>query len=277
MASHAAARLGVRPPRRQSRRTANAPVGPDYEPAAGSGPDDGAPPVVGVDEVPADDELGLARRPAELDAGVDRDEIERRAPDAVAVRPSRGGAGPPTAASGVRRGSRRPGRRRPAPVAVAELESEHVEVHRLIGDRGRDDVGVGAERDGDLGELERVAEADVGVALRDGSAFGLVGVEQTIVGVIVCDRGQLPREVVCVLDPGVEAEAAGRGEAVGGVADQEDRSVAKPRRDLRGHRPGRHGDDLERQRRVDERGADEPAATSGVGHAPGSAASTGCM
>ena len=110
------------------------------------------------------------------------------------------------------------------------------------------EVGVGAERDRHFDELHRVGEADLGVALRDRAALPLVRIEQVGPGAAVLDRGELPRKIVRVLHAGVESEPAGRGEPVRGVADEEEAPVAKAVGDLRGHRPGRDRDDVERRR-----------------------------
>ncbi len=66
------------------------------------------------------------------------------------------------------------------------------------------------------------------------AALRLVAVEQGLVG--PADHGgELPAEVVAVLDTGVEALAAGRAVGVGGVARDEHRAGAEARRDLGVH------------------------------------------
>ena len=54
-----------------------------------------------------------------------------------------------------------------------------------------------------------------------GNALGVVRVEQRGVGVALDDHGELPAQVVRVLDAGVEALTGGRRVDVGGVARDE--------------------------------------------------------
>ena len=68
----------------------------------------------------------------------------------------------------------------------------------------------------DAAEAHAVAEAEIGVGLRDRPALDVVAVEQPRVGPAAQHEGQLPGEVVRVLHAGVQAEAAGRRKAVGG-------------------------------------------------------------
>ena len=200
---------------------------------------------------------------------IERDQIQRRADGAVAADPS---VGEPSArparrdigANGVdahRRpaGNRLSETRRSSRAAVRACRSawpgsrwprRHSRPAVGIGERRSHvrskylGIGVGAERERHLDELQGVGEADLGVALRHGPAFALVRVEQIGLGAGPLDRGELPREIVRVLHAGIESEPAGRREPVRGVADEEDAAVAKAGRDLRGHRPRRDRDDV---------------------------------
>jgi hypothetical protein len=82
----------------------------------------------------------------------------------------------------------------------------------------------------DLEHLEGVGQALHRVGLGDRATFRLVGVEQRRSCAPAPDRGDLPDEVVRVLDAGVHAESARGREAVSGVSHQEDASgtVAPP-------------------------------------------------
>ena len=69
----------------------------------------------------------------------------------------------------------------------------------------------------------RGAFAYVDGELADGSTFLLVRGQERRIGHAVDDEGQLPGQVVGVLDAGVAAEASVRGHHVGRVAGEEDR------------------------------------------------------
>jgi hypothetical protein len=55
----------------------------------------------------------------------------------------------------------------------------------------------------------------------DRTPFGVVGVQQRLVGLAAGNEGELPARVPGVLDAGVHALGAGRAVDVGGVAGQE--------------------------------------------------------
>ena len=67
----------------------------------------------------------------------------------------------------------------------------------------------------------RVGQRVLGDDLAERLALGMVAVEQRVVGVAAQHGRDLPGQVVNVLHPGVEAEAAGRRHLVRGVAGQE--------------------------------------------------------
>jgi hypothetical protein len=100
-------------------------------------------------------------------------------------------------------------------------------------------VVAGADRLLHAQEPRAVADAEVGIGLRHRPALDIVAVEQPVRGPAPQHIDQLPGEVVRVLHAGVQAEAAGRREAVGRIADQEDALLAERRGDLPTHAPDR--------------------------------------
>ena len=91
--------------------------------------------------------------------------------------------------------------------------------------------------DEDVDHAHGVVEALVGVVHSHRSALGGVGGEQPGGCPSALGGGQLPHQVVHVGDAGVESQAAGGREPVGGVADQEDPAVAVALGDLARHPP----------------------------------------
>ena len=75
------------------------------------------------------------------------------------------------------------------------------------------------------------------VVLRDGRPLDSIGIEQRRACMTLCRRGELPRQVVGVLDRRVHAESARRRELVSRVADQEYLPVGEPLSHRRGHHP----------------------------------------
>ncbi len=166
-------------------------------------------------------------------------------------------------------------------VGVAELDVQLVELHRLhpdlaehlaavvgvLGPAAPQAAHVGPVllrgvlvRDAGLGDdrelVDGVFERPLGVALVGGAALRLICLEQFRRGVAREHGGELPAEVVDVVDRARQAEPAGRRMAVRRVADQEDASDLELRRDHRVDRPAR--DLVDRDRRIDQadRGAD---------------------
>ena len=102
-------------------------------------------------------------------------------------------------------------------------QQRHVLLGRVV---GRD-----ADQATDLEVVEAVLQRALAVALVDRAPLGLVGLEQRRRRVAREDRGELPAQVLGVVDRARQPEAAGRRVAVGGVAEQEHASdlEASPR------------------------------------------------
>jgi hypothetical protein len=105
-------------------------------------------------------------------------------------------------------------------------------------------IGVGAERHREMDDLQRIGERLVGVVACDWQAFGLIGLEQSHGRLASAHRSDAPHESMDVLDAGVEAEPAGRGEPVGRVAGQEDAPPTHRLGGLGAHPPGCLAEDL---------------------------------
>ena len=107
------------------------------------------------------------------------------------------------------------------------------------------DVATLVDRGEHLEEAHGVAQALVGVVLRDRAPLALVGVEQVGRGPPVLDGGKLPRQVVRVSRTGVETEPAGGREAMSGITDEEAPTFAIARGDLTRHGPRRDSDHVD--------------------------------
>ena len=149
-------------------------------------------------------------------------------------------------------------------VGVTQLQTEQIEMDRLIGD-GRLDastaIGIGegfvhgrnrgvdilgdTECDRDLDELERVDERLIGVELSHRSTLSFVGLENRLRRPTRLDRGDLPEQVVHIGHPGIEPEATGGRESMSGVADEKHPTIAIALGDLGAHVPGTDAEDLE--------------------------------
>lgn len=116
------------------------------------------------------------------------------------------------------------------------------------------------------GAEERLADC----SSRDGEPFGLVGGEPRLVP--SAGEGESPCECVCVLDAGVPAESAVGRHDVGGVADEESSTGAKPRCDVSAGSPG--GDVVDDRLQIRNAGCDADRVADvlvevvrvGVGH-----------
>src|SRR5262245_2911450 len=132
-------------------------------------------------------------------------------------------------------------------VAKAELHAEEV----AVAARGRDRV-LGGELPSFGGRVDslhhpRVLERALDVVARDGAPLRFVGGEERRTREAGAHERQLPDEIVRALDPGVDAEPAGRRELMRGIPDEQDPTpheltchdtVQRPvadRQDLRGY------------------------------------------
>src|SRR5258708_21022108 len=105
-----------------------------------------------------------------------------------------------------------------------------------------------------------VGQGGPGDGLGERLALGVVAIEKRLVRRAAEWRGDLPRQIVNVLEAGVETEAAGRRHLMGGVSGQENRAVAEAVGNNGGSLPGtdaqhryrqlRNADSLPDQRRA---------------------------
>ena len=95
----------------------------------------------------------------------------------------------------------------------------------------RRELGPDPERVDDLQVVQGVLDGALHVAREGGEALRVIGVEERVTGGPAEDVGELPAQVLGVVDRAVQAEAAGGRVAVRGVADQEDAPDPGPRRD----------------------------------------------
>ena len=82
----------------------------------------------------------------------------------------------------------------------------------------------------EVAHLVEIGDAVLEVDARHRPALRLVGVEEVRAGLVAEHRGELPGEIVRVLHAGIEAEPAGRREAVRGIAGEEEAALPVARR-----------------------------------------------
>src|SRR5208282_2427944 len=95
---------------------------------------------------------------------------------------------------------------------------------------------------------KRVAETEVRVRLRDRVALPSVGIEQPVRGPSLEDEGEFPRQVVRILNAGVEAKSASRRKTMRRIADDEQAIAPELHRHLPAHPPYRAIDQLHGKR-----------------------------
>ena len=97
------------------------------------------------------------------------------------------------------------------PVGQQGAEGPGLHLRRRAGNQA--EAGVGDE------VIHEREQGPAGVARGNRPALLFIGIEQTVAGLAAHQRRELPREVVCVLDAGIQAQARRGRMAVRGIAD----------------------------------------------------------